>query len=96
MFTGRRFQVENVEMPLVSKFGRIFLDHIVTPHGILPNPEKVKAVLRIKPLKNVAEVRAFLGLAGYFRRFIRNFALISRPLERLKTGHTNARKHLKL
>ncbi|KAH9151360.1 hypothetical protein AeRB84_006009, partial [Aphanomyces euteiches] len=47
-----------------------FLGHIVTPAGILPNPEKVKSVLRVRPLRNVAEVRAFLGLAGYFRRFI--------------------------
>ncbi|KAF0738901.1 hypothetical protein Ae201684P_008866 [Aphanomyces euteiches] len=41
-----------------------FLGHIVTPAGILPNLEKVKSVLKIRPLRNVAEVRAFLGLAG--------------------------------
>ncbi|KAH9132025.1 hypothetical protein AeRB84_021442 [Aphanomyces euteiches] len=63
-----------------------FLGHIVTPAGILPNPEKVKSVLRVRPLRNVAEVRAFLGLAGYFRRFIQGFAAISRPLEKLKTA----------
>ncbi|KAF0728980.1 hypothetical protein Ae201684P_003563 [Aphanomyces euteiches] len=51
-----------------------FLGHIVTPAGILPNPEKVKSVLKIRALRNVAEVRAFLGLAGYFRRFIKGFA----------------------
>ncbi|KAH9078216.1 hypothetical protein Ae201684P_019721 [Aphanomyces euteiches] len=43
-------------------------------------------VLKIRPLRNVAEVRAFLGLAGYFRRFIKGFAAISRPLEKLKTA----------
>ncbi|KAH9134953.1 hypothetical protein AeRB84_019408 [Aphanomyces euteiches] len=63
-----------------------FLGHIVTPAGILPNPEKVKSVLKIRPLKSVAEVRAFLGLARYFRRFIQGFAAISRPLEKLKTA----------
>ncbi|KAH9086314.1 hypothetical protein LEN26_020244 [Aphanomyces euteiches] len=63
-----------------------FLGHLVTPAGILPNPEKVKSVLKIRPLRNVAEVRAFLGLAGYFRRFIKGFAAISRPLEKLKTA----------
>ncbi|KAH9131277.1 hypothetical protein LEN26_007781 [Aphanomyces euteiches] len=51
-----------------------FLGHIVMPAGILPNPEKVKSVLKIRALRNVAEVRAFLGLAGYFRRFIKGFA----------------------
>ncbi|KAH9081378.1 hypothetical protein LEN26_021318 [Aphanomyces euteiches] len=63
-----------------------FLGHIVTLAGILPTPEKVKSVLRVRPLRNVAEVRAFLGLAGYFRRFIQGFAAISRPLEKLKTA----------
>ncbi|KAH9078578.1 hypothetical protein Ae201684P_019659 [Aphanomyces euteiches] len=63
-----------------------FLGHIVTPAGILPNPEKVKSVLKIRELRNVAEVRAFLGLAGYFRRFIKGFAAIANPLEQLKTN----------
>ena len=65
-----------------------FLGHIVTPAGILPNPEKVKSVMKIKPLKDVAEVRAFLGLTGYFRRFIKDYATITAPLERLKTKDT--------
>ncbi|KAH9103689.1 hypothetical protein AeMF1_008817, partial [Aphanomyces euteiches] len=48
------------------KWGRSsvpFLGHIVTPAGILPNPEKIKSVLRVKALKDASEVRAFLGLA---------------------------------
>ncbi|ETV64848.1 hypothetical protein H257_18329 [Aphanomyces astaci] len=66
------------------QWGRDRVGHTITPGGILPNPEKVKAVLRIKPLRNVAQVRSFLGLAGYFRRFIKGYATISRPLEQLK------------
>ena len=71
------------------KWGRssvAFLGHIVTPAGILPNPEKIKSVLRIGDLKDVSEVRAFLGLAGYFRRFIRDYAKISSPLTALLTA----------
>jgi len=62
------------------------LGHVITPAGILPNPEKIKSVLKVKELKNVAEVRAFLGLTSYFRRFIRSYSTIAEPLEKLKTA----------
>ncbi|KAH9133302.1 hypothetical protein AeRB84_020594, partial [Aphanomyces euteiches] len=73
------------------KWGRSsvpFLGHIVTPAGLLPNPEKIKSVLRIKPLKDVAEVRAILGLAGYFRRFVKDFAEIAAPLTAVLSADT--------
>ena len=58
----------------------------MTPAGILPNPEKIKSVLRVNSLKDVSEVRAFLGLAGYFRRFVRDFSKIAAPLTNLITA----------
>ncbi|OWY90881.1 hypothetical protein PHMEG_00040788 [Phytophthora megakarya] len=69
------------------KWGRdqvAFLGHIVTPSGILPNPEKVKAVINVKRLHDLHTVRAFLGLTSYFRRYIPGYAGISAPIERLK------------
>ncbi|KAE9332380.1 hypothetical protein PR003_g14547 [Phytophthora rubi] len=61
-----------------------FLGHIVTPTGILPNPEKVKAVMNVQRPCDVRGIRSFLGLTSYFHRYIPGYALISAPLERLK------------
>ncbi|KAE9198109.1 hypothetical protein PF005_g15589 [Phytophthora fragariae] len=61
-----------------------FLGHIVTPSGISPNPEKVKAVINVLQPRDVHGIRSFLGLTSYFRRYIPGYALISAPLERLK------------
>ncbi|KAG2966522.1 hypothetical protein PC110_g22909 [Phytophthora cactorum] len=61
-----------------------FLGHIVTPTGILPNPEKAKVVMNIERPHDLHTVRAFLRLTSYFRRYIPGFAAIAAPLERLK------------
>ncbi|GMF32082.1 unnamed protein product [Phytophthora fragariaefolia] len=61
-----------------------FLGHIVTPTGILPNPEKVKAVMNIQRSCDVHGIRSFLDLTSYVRHYIPGYALISAPLERLK------------
>ncbi|KAE8909760.1 hypothetical protein PF001_g4671 [Phytophthora fragariae] len=61
-----------------------FLGHIVTLSGILPNPEKVKAVMNVARPHDLHTVRAFLGLTSYFRRYIPGYAAISAPIEKLK------------
>ncbi|OWZ09506.1 hypothetical protein PHMEG_00017784 [Phytophthora megakarya] len=68
-----------------------FLGHIVTPSGILPNPEKVKAVMNVARPHHLHTVRAFLGLTSYVRRYIHGFATIAAPLERLKEQRTDFR-----
>jgi hypothetical protein len=57
-----------------------FLGHIVSADGISMDPRKVAAVVDWPQLTNQQDVRAFLGLAGYYRRFIDNFSAIASPL----------------
>uniref|UniRef100_A0AAY5L9X8 Gypsy retrotransposon integrase-like protein 1 n=1 Tax=Esox lucius TaxID=8010 RepID=A0AAY5L9X8_ESOLU len=63
-----------------------FLGHVVDRHGVRPDPEKISAVVDWATPSTVKEVRAFLGLAGYYRRFISGFAKIARPLNSLLAG----------
>ena len=57
-----------------------FLGHIVSKDGISPDPDKVKVVTDWPELERQSDVRAFLGLTTYFKRFIRNYAKIAAPL----------------
>jgi hypothetical protein len=60
-----------------------FFGHIVSGEGIKVDPRKVQVVQDWPVPKGVQEVRSFLGLANYFRRFVHAFATIARPLQRL-------------
>ena len=60
-----------------------FLGHVVSKEGISVDPEKVKAIIEWPAPKNVHEVRSFMGLASYYRKFVENFASITRPITQL-------------
>ena len=60
-----------------------FLGHIISAEGIRVDPVKIEAVMNWKPPRNVTEVRSFLGLAGYYLRFVQGFSVIASSLTRL-------------
>ena len=60
-----------------------FLGHIVTEHGVMTDPGKTRAVDEWKTPENVSELRSFLGLVSYYRRFIKNFAHVAKCLHEL-------------
>ena len=60
-----------------------YLGHLVSGDGIEPLPEKLEAVENMPPPKTQKEVRQFLGLVGYYRKFVPKFADIARPLTNL-------------
>jgi len=64
-----------------------FLGHVLTTEGVAVDPAKIEAVIEWQQPKNVTDIRSFLGLARYYRRFIKNFSKIAKPMtELLKNG----------
>ena len=60
-----------------------FLGHVVNAEGISPDPKKIEAITSWPTPTNVKDVRSFLGTCSYYRKFIKDFGTIARPLHRL-------------
>ena len=60
-----------------------FIGHIVSEDGIRVDLRKIEVILEWKPLRSVTEVRSFLGLVGYYKRFVKGFSMTATPMTRL-------------
>ena len=82
---SRRLRDANVKLnPTKCSFVKQrleYLCHIVTPEGISPNPDKVRVFQEFPIPTNLKELRSFLGLANYYRCFVRGFCTYCQPFE---------------
>ena len=60
-----------------------FLGHVISAEGVYVDPQKIEAIVNWKPPTNVTEIRSFLGLAGYYRKFVDGFSKLATPLNKL-------------
>jgi len=59
------------------------LSHIISENGISPDPSKLTAIKEFPIPRKVKDIQSFIGLAGYYRKFIADFSKIAKPLTRL-------------
>lgn len=65
-----------------------YLGREISKDGVRPGSSKIEAVLKMRDPRNVKEIRQFLGLSGYFRKFVRDYARLVEPLTRLTKKST--------
>lgn len=67
-----------------------FLGHVLTAKGIKPNPEKVSIIRKLRIPNTAKQIKSFLGMTGFYRKFIKDYAKIAHPIYRhcLKKGQS--------
>ena len=69
-----------------------YLGHVVSPQGIATDPTKIEAILKWPRPKTVTDVRSFTGFTNYYRKFIKGYAKVARPLHELTSGENAKQK----
>ena len=69
-----------------------YLGHVLSRKGVATNPKKVETVTKWPTPKTVYDVRSFLGFVAYYRRFIKDFSKIAKPIREVITGLENQSK----
>uniref|UniRef100_A0A2H8TVD7 Retrovirus-related Pol polyprotein from transposon 297 n=1 Tax=Melanaphis sacchari TaxID=742174 RepID=A0A2H8TVD7_9HEMI len=94
--TLERFKQFNLKLKLSKcKFGYTelsILGNIIDSKGIRPTDEGIRAITQVASPTNINQLRSFLGLANYFRRYIPNFSKITFPLTELTKGNFKTKK----
>ncbi|CAF1432643.1 unnamed protein product [Rotaria sordida] len=72
-----------------------YLGHIITQNGIKPDPDLIKSVTNFPQPKKIKDVQSFLGLTGYYRRFIKDYSKIAEPLLQQLRNCQKGNHHLK-
>ena len=73
------------------KFGQQsvkYLGHIISEKGCRPDPKNIEAIMKMNPPKNLKDVRRYLGLTGFYRKFIPSYARLALPLTNLAKKNT--------
>lgn len=73
-----------------------YLGHVVSRNGVQTDPEKIAALKTWPVPQNLRELRSFLGFAGYYRRFVKGYSSIVKPLHDLTSGYPPSQKKAKM
>ena len=73
---------------VISEEASEFLGRIIEDRKVLPSPSKIDALIKFPVPTNLKQLQSFLGLEGYFRKFISKFSLIAKPLSDLTRSNT--------